>query len=450
MYRPKVSVNIVLLIALLATIWIAGGAARADALGQAVVRAAAWIAIVSVILFGTRPSVSKVRPALYFFSAVLALVLVQLVPLPPALWQALPGRSVFADIATITAQPTPWRPLAIVPGAAMNAAASLIVPFAVLVLIAGLEEREFNWLPAIVLAMIVAAAMIGLLQFSGAGFNNPFVNDSPGQVSGNMANRNHFSLLLALGCVVAPMWLFYRGAWRGWRAPVTGGLVLLFVLIILASGSRAGLIIGMLAIAIGLLLVRQGIRRERRPIPRWVFPAIVAGSVLTLALFVALSVGADRAISIDRLLNGETGEDLRTRYRPIVVAMIETYFPAGSGFGGFDPIFRLQESVDVLKLTYFNHAHNDFLEILLDGGLPALMLLLAALCWWIGASIRAWRKGSNITKLGSAMLGLIFVAEAFDYAARTPMMMTMIVIAAIWLGLPKGSAARAPLPTAGG
>lgn len=449
-YRPRVSVNIILLIGLLVTIWIAGGAARADVLGQVVVRAAAWIAIVGAVLFGARPSISNIRPALYLLAATLVLVLVQLVPLPPALWQMLPGRSVFVDIATVTGQPVPWRPLAIVPGATMNAAASLVVPFAVLVLIAGLKEYELAWLPATVLSLILAGAIIGLLQFSGVGFDNPFVNDSPGQVSGNMANRNHFSLLLALGCLVAPVWLFHGGAWKGWRAPVAGGLVLLFVLILLASGSRAGLIVGILAVAVGLLLVRQGLARDRRRMPGWVFPAIVAGSVLTLALFVALSIGADRAISIDRLFQTGMGEDLRTRYRPAVLAMIGTYFPAGSGYGGFDAVFRLQESMNMLKLTYFNHAHNDFLEVLLDGGLPALILLLAALCWWIVASIRAWRSGSDIAKLGSAMLGLIFVAEAFDYAARTPMMMTMIVIAAIWLGLPRDATARTPLPTAGG
>jgi len=449
-YRPSISLNSIVLLGLLVTIWAAGGASRADEPGQAIVRTAAWIAIVVTALFGARPSLSKVSPALWIILAALVLVMVQLIPLPPAIWQAMPGRLGLANATSAIGMAEVWRPIAIVPGAAVNAAASLVVPFAILLLVAGLEEREIAWLPAIVLGMAAAAALLGLLQFSGAGFNNPFVNDSPGQVSGNLANRNHFALLLAVGCLVAPVWAFQVRQRLSWRVPVAVGLVVLFVLIILASGSRAGLLIGVLAIAMALLLVRNAIQRERRHLPRWVFPVIVMGSVLTIGLFVLLSIGADRAISVDRLFQMEAGEDLRTRNMPTVLMMIGTYFPIGSGFGGFDPVFRIHEPLAMLKPTYFNHAHNDFLEVALDGGFGALVLLLAALIWWVVASIRAWRGGADVAKLGSAMLALVFVAAAFDYAARTPIMMTIIVIAAIWLGTPRTRIARTPLPAAAG
>lgn len=449
-YKPRISLNALVLLGVFVTIWIAGGASRSDELGQVMVRTAAWIAIVVTTLFGARPSMSKIRPALWITLAALVLVLVQLIPLPPAIWQAMPGRSGLANVPNAIGIAGVWRPIAIVPGAAVNAAASLVVPFAILLLVAGLDEREVAWLPAIVLGMVAAAAMLGLLQFSGAGFDNPFVNDSPGQVSGNLANRNHFALLLALGCLVAPVWAIQGRQRLSWRVPVAVGLVVLFVLLILASGSRAGLLVGLLAIAMALLLVRNAIRRGRQHLPRWVFPAIVMGSILTIGLFVLVSMGADRAISLNRLFQMEAGQDLRTRNMSTVLRMIGTYFPVGSGFGGFDPIFRIHEPWAMLKLTYFNHAHNDFLEVILDGGLGAAALLVAALIWWIRASIRAWRGGSDVAKLGSAMLALVLVAAALDYAARTPMIMTMIVIAAIWLGTPRTGITRTPLPAAAG
>jgi O-antigen ligase len=127
--------------------------------------------------------------------------------------------------------------------------------------------------------------------------------------------------------------------------------------------------------------------------------------------------------------------------------MIESYFPVGSGFGGFDQTFRLHEPFALLMPTYFNHAHNDFQEIALDGGLPAILLLGAATVWWAIASLRAWRAGPEaqhiLPKLGSAMLLLVFVASLVDYPARTPMIMAMIVIAAVWLAR---AAPRAALP----
>lgn len=449
-YNLKMSLNAVLLIGLLVAIWVAGGASRADVTGQIVVRIAAWIGIITATLLGNRPSWARVRPACWILLAAVILVLIQLIPLPPAIWQAIPGRLGLADATDLTGMAGVWRPIAIVPGAAVNAAGSLVVPFAVLLLVAGLDENEVDWLPGIVLGMVVAAAMLGLLQFSGAGFDNLFINDSPGQVSGNLANRNHFALLLSLGCVVAPIWAFPNRSRVGWRAPIALGLVLLFVLLILASGSRAGLLLGVVAILIALLLVRNALRRGRQRLPRWVFPAIVAGIVLTIGLFVLISIGADRAVSVDRLFQMEPGEDLRTRNAPTVVKMIRMYFPMGSGFGGFDPIFRITEPFAMLKLTYFNHAHNDFLEVILDGGVGALALLGTSLIWWGKSSIRAWGTGLDVAKLGSAILLLVLIAEAFDYAARTPIIMTMIVIAGIWLGTSPTAIAPTPLPARAG
>src|SRR3546814_8158382 len=81
-----------------------------------------------------------------------------------------------------------------------------------------------------------------------------------------------------------------------------------------------------------------------------------------------------RAESVRRAFEIDPGQDLRTPGLPTVLSMIAAYFPAGAGFGGFDPIFRLHEPLQLLKPPYFNHAHNDFLEIVLDGGLPPLQI----------------------------------------------------------------------------
>ncbi len=83
--------------------------------------------------------------------------------------------------------------------------------------------------------------------------------------------------------------------------------------------------------------------------------------------------------------------------------MIRTYFPVGSGLGGFDPLFRMHEPFELLKPTYFNHAHNDWLEIALDAGGAGIALLFGSILWWGMASARAWRSadGSVTARLGS-------------------------------------------------
>lgn len=432
----RVSPAFLLLTILLCVLWLAGGASRADVAGQPIVRSAAWIAIVLMILCGSKPQWRSGWAMPLLLLSMLLLVCAQLIPLPPVIWQSLPGRSLFADAGILAGSAQPWRPLSIVPTATLNAAASLAIPFAVLFLLNGLSISEQNHLPGFILGLITAAMLIGLIQFSEGGLENPLINGTAGNVGGNFANRNHFALFLAMGCLIAPAWAFSGRQGPTWRTPVALALVTLFVLTILATGSRSGILTGLIALAIGLAFSWHDIRHQLRHAPRWVFPLLITSLIGIVAVFVLISIAADRAESISRALEIDPGQDMRARGRPTVLAMIGAYFPAGSGFGGFDPIFRIHEPFGLLKPTYFNHAHNDYLEIVLDGGLPALILLMAATGWFIWASVRAWgakTAQSAMPKIGSGLLLLVYVSSIFDYPARTPMIMAMIVIAGVWL-----------------
>ena len=448
--RIRPSLAWILLAVLLATLWVAGGASRADAAGQVIVRGISAAILVIAVLFGRRARFQPAKPVMFLLAAAIALAVLQLVPLPPTIWQALPGRAAVKGVAMVIGEGQPWRSWSITPGATANALASLIVPVTALLLMAGMTADDRMMSPGLLLCVVVAAMLLGLLQFSGAGFDNPLINETPGSVSGSFANRNHFALFLALGCLLVPGWVFLDGRRAGWRGPVGLALVLLFFLTILASGSRAGTALGLIALAIGIGLSWGGIRSELRRYPRWVFPALVACMIVTVVIVVLISVAADRAVSIDRVFAVDPEQDMRSRGLSTVIAMIREYFPAGSGLGGFDPIFRMHEPFDLLKPTFFNHAHDDLIEVVLDAGLPGLLLLLSGLAWWAWASIAVWRKGRSsrhtLPKLGSAILLLVILASAFDYPVRTPMIMAIVVIAGTWLAEERGRRRESALP----
>lgn len=420
---------------LLVGLLLAGGASRADVLGQVVVRFVAWAVLLIGILFARHRPEIDARAPLVLCGLALLLVLVQLVPLPPSLWQGLPGRSGFVD-AWVGGRDA-WRPWSIVPGATVNAAGSLIVPFATLFLVPRLARTEQQRLLAIVLGLIAVSTLVAIVQFSGVVIDNPFVNDTIGERGGTFANRNHYALFAALGCMVAPAWAFAGGGRPGWRVPVAFGFVLLFALMILASGSRAGIVVGLLGLIGAVVLTGQDVKRALNRYPRWVFPALIAGIAGTIAVAVLASVAADRAVSIDRLFTSDPGQDMRTRGLPTVLMLLRTFFPIGLGSGGFETLFKIHEPSALLKPTYFNQAHDDFLDVALATGLPGVALLLAALGWWAWASVRAWRGGRGsdtlLPRLGSAMIGLVLLASAVDYPARTPLVMAVLMIAATWL-----------------
>lgn len=423
----------------LVVLFVAGGASRMTASGQVVIRLTSFLYLCGLAIWWPRDRSFQAKPILYLLLASIALVLVQLIPLPPSVWQGLPGRELFKAADT---DPTIWRPLAIVPSNAMNAAISLVVPLVVYLLMVAMPRSSDRRIVSLLLGLVVVNMLIGLIQAAGVALHDPFVNGE-GSIAGTFANRNHFALFLAFGCLLTPVWAL-RGETRpSWRLFIALGLLPLFLLTILASGSRAGMLVGIVGLAGGAFLVRHRIRTLLAPYPRWVGPALLGSIILVIGTLVLLSVDQGRAASISRILNvtADTESDLRKRALPTVLVMLRDYWPIGAGFGGFDILFRIHEPDALLNPTYFNRAHDDLLEIVIDGGIAGAALLMTGLGWWIYGSIRAFRGGSDrpYSQLGSIMILLIIIASTVDYPARTPMIMGWLVIAAVWLHGTAGS-----------
>src|SRR3546814_10732877 len=64
--------------------------------------------------------------------------------------------------------------------------------------------------------------------------------------------------------------------------------------------SRAGILTGLLALALGLALCWHNVRRALHGAPRWVFPTLIAAIIGVIALFILVSIAADRAESVRR------------------------------------------------------------------------------------------------------------------------------------------------------
>lgn len=330
----------------------------------------------------------------------------------------------------------PARPVALVPDAALNALFSLLVPTAMLAILASLTRATSNRVLLPVLMWITASALLALLQAAGTMPDNPLIN-AAGDYAGFFANRNHQALFLAIGVVLSLFWGFERGAhWRSRRMWFAFAIAALLFVSILITGSRSGLFVGILGLLIALPFAQRGAFAtggcKRTAI-------ILAGAVVLIAVAIYSSVYAGRALSIDRATAIPITGEFRLRALPTVWHLVETYFPVGSGFGSFDAVFRMAEPMDLLEPTYFNHAHNDWLEVVIEGGLPALLILGVTLVAFIRAAVAvfAGRKGDHPDvrqgRLGALIIVMVFVASVSDYPARTPIIMGVLVIAACWL-----------------
>lgn len=434
----------------LAMLAIAGGASRADAWGQVVVRGGSVLIVCVLIAFGAKVYAPRYRAIALLLAAIALLAIIQLIPLPPAIWSILPGRGAFLDVMPEAGLTQPWRPLNLVPDAGLNALFSLLPAAAMLAICVSLGDRGRAWLLPSVILLALGSALFALLQAAGAAPDNIFVNGSAGDYSGFFANRNHQALLLAIGIAAILFWGFERGfdwrAQRCWLAIAGAGLLGLSIIV---TGSRTGLALAVLA-TVGGILTSQ--RWERRRAIHWRRIAILGlvGAALAGAM-VGASLLAGRASSLDRLALLNPENDLRLRVWPAVWHLIMTYFPFGAGFGSFDPVFRAAEPLDLLKPTYLNHAHNDFLELLVETGLAGLALLVAALVWAARATAKAFSsRGRRSARLGAVIVALVVVASVFDYPARTPLVMAVLVIAGCWMAAGVRVNGRPPVELYGG
>lgn len=419
-----------------------GGGSRPDIESMIVLRPLAAL-ILGYAIWGLTAAHLRAHPFLLGMAAVIvALVAIHLVPLPAGLWTHLPGRGLIAAIDRTAGLQTVWRPISLAPSATWNALYALIPPMACLLLMLRLKRHEREALLPVIIGLGAISALIGLAQLSGQpGGPLYFYQFTSNEAGGLFANRNHHAAFLA---TLFPMLAVYASASRQdrldprLRSGLAFALAIFLVPLILVAGSRAGvmvMIIGLMAVP---FLYRSPGRVSDRRTPR---RRILLGGILAvvIALIVLVTIIFGRAVAFNRIMQiPMTGEARFQAWGPIW-RMAMDYFPVGSGIGSFREVYRVHEPYELLDLVTFGHAHNDPLELLVTGGLPAMFLLMVALVAYGGAVGQWWwtRKdaGSDVALAGAGVWGLLILALASigDYPMRTPSLACLLCVMVVWI-----------------
>lgn len=435
--RERISLPFAVLIMLLTVCVLGGGSSRADVLSLLYVRP---LAVAAFAFFAWQQlDWPIIRPLAMLLAAMALLCLLQLLPLPPAIYGLLSGREALDAIQQLNDTASDWRSVSIDPDATLNALVSLIIPAAVLLGLASSSRARRNSLLLPLIGFLATSAVLGMAQVA-SGSDGAFYlyrNTYPGYAVGWFANRNHQAAALACLFPLLRAWAALDGGpiggrARSWTAVV---LALLVMPMIVATGSRAGLALGLVSLVLSLMVAPlPAVVRSRRG-------RLVAASVIILVL--ALSIAMlllGRAASVNRLVDaGAFGSEGRMAYLPVEWRVFRTFWPLGIGAGAFDPAIRMMEPDALLHTTYFNHAHNDFIEMALIGGVPAIMLMavaLASLVRWTVLALRSFRTASPdrlLARAAAVMLWVMVLASTVDYPLRSPLMASMMTIAAVWL-----------------
>jgi O-antigen ligase len=402
--------------------------------------------------------------ALFFCVAVVAIPLVQLIPLPPWLWTALPGRGPSAAAFEILGQKTPWMPISVVPHETWMSALSLIPPLAIFLATLLLPYRERRWLSLVFLAVGVVSVFIGMIQVA-QGLESSwrfFEFTNATEAVGFFANRNHFAALLYALTLFAVAWAveatvaeFGQGHRKFDTVSIVAMIGAFTLLVVLLAGemmarSRMGLGLTIAALLGGFALGAS----DRRVGSRVTSSKLLVGAGVLVLIFgvqFALYRVMERFV-VDPLA------DARLPFGRNTVEAALAYMPLGSGLGTFVPVYAMFEKPeDTIIGTFANHAHNDFLELWLNTGAAGLVLVGMFVVWLALRSVEIWRSAPppgaseldwTLVRAATIVAALLIAHSFVDYPLRTGAMMAVMAFACALLIEPPVVAQRSiqPLP----
>lgn len=340
-------------------------------------------------------------------------VLLQLLPLPPSVWTRLPGREAIAVGFSQLGYTYPALPISETPQQSVLTLFAAIPAISVLVAIEKLRP-SFRWLAFAVIGGTMLAILVGALQVAGGpGSPARFYPISNTGAVGFFANQNHMATLLLVTIPLIAATISSGGTNHHSKKGIHGlGIILLALILvgIALNGSFAAAIL-----AIPVLLASLAL------IPAWSRWSRIAIPVAVFALLAGIALLASKPITGTASTQEYTAFSTRTSIWSITSDAISLTFPVGTGLGSFQQVYRQLEDPSSVSNTYINHAHNDYLELVLELGAAGVLLLLAFILWWSSTAVRIWgsplsgRDARAATIVTAAVLAHSFV----DFPLRT-------------------------------
>jgi O-antigen ligase len=396
----------------------------------------------------------RADPLLVLLIAILlAVPVLQLVPLPPSVWSVLPGRqNEVASLALVDQQDT-WRPLSLSASRTLASLLAIVPALGCAYAVARMTVRGRRLILVAIAVMTVLGSLLGVLQLvAGDRGINLYSQFHAGWVTGFQANKNAEADVLLIGllaivALVAPYVAdgarrFPLAFDRRGMLALTGGVVLFLLAATAMTGSRAGaaLIAVGVVFALAILLTATGLRRHRSGGLGWL---VIAVPVVLLGLAAAVfAFSGDTALT--RLGARFTdAPDVRLQIWQDAWFALKQYWPAGFGMGGFEPAMLPAEQLQYLDVTMPNRAHNDFLELGLEAGLLGYMMLAAATTVCLAMAWRSWRGNPAARPQVVFALGVLIVITLHsfvDYPLRSMALACLAGVAGGMLARPVGVA----------
>ncbi len=410
------------------------------------------LGVLLLVTYST-PGVGKPKLPVAIPLFLVALVLLQIVPLPASVIQ--PFHKTGAQLSG-----TSFSSVSIAPYETLSHLVFLLTYLAAfyLTIVLCQHPNGSRHLIFAVLALGTFEACYGLLQYL-TGWQRIFTYVKKydlEEATGTYINRNHFAGLLEMILPFALALAFYQfGKLPQARPDATHRMrsffsheefqklfsrlflaILLFVSLVF-SRSRMGIISAVVsALLVLALIATSGLRRIKA--------ALLAMLFLSAGILMVVWIGPEPVIGRFEALGqgyAATGQNRWPMWQD-TLRLIRQHPWLGTGFGTF-PLAYPSVQTSFLR-EFVNHAHNDYLEFASDLGLPTGVLLLGAVFYLLQRSIRRFRisepRFDRAVALGCfGGLVAILLHSLTDFNLRIP---ANALLFAVILGLAYATSAK--------
>ncbi|WP_298609409.1 O-antigen ligase [uncultured Thiothrix sp.] len=364
----------------------------------------------------------------------LSIPILYLIPIPATWWEVLPGRAKYVEGLNwyqYFTNTSPWLSLSLVPEKTVHALLALIPLLAIFLATLTLSSKNILKLTYLLIILAVTEAILGILNYTAHtgfiftfGLNNREISPS---VSGTYINRDHFSALLYMTLPLTLGEFFYRVGNKAIRYnykekgiqthDILGLLLIITANIFLIigavlSGSRAGIFLIVLAIAVSSLLFASHIGGKSS--------ASLTSSLIVAILGISLSIGVIPILN--RFIGQDPLEDARWEFYQLTWTAIKQFFPLGTGPSTFQEVYRTLQPYD--QIDFLNHVHNDYLELVFEIGLLGvvftLLFFLVYIQGWLNLRTTAWDKTRFLKVASGISIGLLLIHTLVDFNFHVP------------------------------
>jgi O-antigen ligase len=359
------------------------------------------------------------RHVLWIAMLGLAIIALQLIPLPASLWPGIGARSRIADGFRVLGLEVPDAPLSLTPYLTLNSMLGVIPPLAIYCAMVRLKAYRGEWIALALVAGTVAGILLGALQVASPSGSSPWYlyrDTNPGAAVGFFANANHMASLLVITIpfLAAIAATGKRGNVQRYSAIIAlcvgSALVILVGLALNGSLAGYGLALPVLA-ASALILLGPGSRLRL-----W--------ALVLAALLVATSVAVLETVPIGGTKfdqEASTSVQSRAEILETTSRALHDFMPFGTGLGSFRDVYHLYEKPSDVTTVYVVHVHNDYVEVALETGLAGVLVVFLLLSWWTLAVWRVWRtaEAGPFSRAASIASAAILIHSLVDFPLRT-------------------------------